>query len=101
MPIRDGATPRWLQFGATSFSEAVRIIYEKYPEVHEKIVDFLFRGLVAGLTMGILCGLLWGMPGSPATVFPRQAEGKCRSLARIKTMRRPFPRQAEGKGHRN
>ena len=25
-------------------SEAVRIIYEKYPEVHEKIVDFLFPG---------------------------------------------------------
>ena len=44
VPIRDGATPRWLQFGATSFSEAVHIIYEKYPEVHEKITDFKFPG---------------------------------------------------------
>ena len=58
VPIRDGATPRWLQFGATSFSEAVHIIYEKYPEVHEKNVDFVFPGhVLAILAHGCICNL--------------------------------------------
>ena len=40
-------------------SQAVRIIYDKYPEVHDKIVDFLLPGQGCGLPK-------WGQIG-PST----------------------------------